>query len=402
MRPVDIEGTGASTDKGGSSRVADNILDPLFSRLRRFPDVEAANLQAWDATDRLLLDTAAAFLEPGSRLAIVGDRYGALTLGALALGAPGPGAGPVRVHQDLITGERALRHNADAQAAAAGFEQLPLGPGLLAGAAVVLLQLPKSLAELEEIADAVARYAAPDVVLLAGGRVKHMSIGMNAVLERYFSEVQPQLARQKSRILLAQNPRPAAGDPPFPVSGENAELGLTVCARGAVFAGTGLDIGTRFLLDFLPGMPQARHVVDLGCGTGILAAMYARSNPESRVTATDQSAAAVDSARGTAGANGLQDRIVVLQDDAMESLTAGSADLILLNPPFHVGAAVHAGAGIKLIEAAGRVLAPGGELWTVFNSHLHYRPVLEGLIGPTREVGRNPKFTVTASTRKSA
>ena len=60
-------------------------------------------------------------------------------------------------------------------ASPAGFEQLPMGAALLAGASVVLLQLPKSLAELEEIADAVARYAAPGVGLLAGGRVKHMS-----------------------------------------------------------------------------------------------------------------------------------------------------------------------------------------------------------------------------------
>ncbi|WP_024368354.1 class I SAM-dependent methyltransferase [Arthrobacter sp. TB 26] len=394
--------------------MADNKLDSLFSRLGRFPDVEAANLQAWDATDTLLLDTArdmlaAGLLPPDGRLAIVGDRYGALTLGALALGGPNPDAdgpglvnGPVRVHQDLITGERALRNNAGKLGVDGGFEQLPLGAGLLSGATVVLLQLPRSLAELEEIADAVARHAAPDVVLLAGGRVKHMSLGMNAVLERHFSEVQPQRARQKSRILLARIPRPATGAPPFPVTEVNAELGLTVCARGAVFAGTGLDIGTRFLLDFLPQMPPARHAIDLGCGTGILAAMYARSNPGSRVTATDQSAAAVDSARATAQANSLADQITVLQDDAMASLPAAGADLILLNPPFHVGAAVHAGAGIKLIEAAGRVLAPGGELWTVFNSHLHYRPALERLIGPTREIGRNPKFTVTASTRKSA
>lgn len=396
--------------------MADNKLESLFSRLGRSPDVEASNLQAWDATDTLLLDTArdmlaAGLLLPGGRLAIVGDRYGALTLGALALAGPnpdgaagGPGLvnGPVRVHQDLITGERALRNNARKLGVDGGFEQLPLGARLLSGATVVLLQLPRSLAELEEIADAVARHAAPDVVLLAGGRVKHMSLGMNAVLERHFSEVQPQRARQKSRVLLARIPRPAAGAPAFPVTEVNAGLGLTVCARGAVFAGTGLDIGTRFLLDFLPQMPPARHAIDLGCGTGILAAMYARSNPGSLVTATDQSAAAVDSARATAQANGLAGQITVLQDDAMASLPAASADLILLNPPFHVGAAVHAGAGIKLIEAAGRVLAPGGELWTVFNSHLHYRPALERLVGPTREVGRNPKFTVTASTRKSA
>jgi len=385
--------------------VADNTLDSLFSRLGRFPDVEAANLQAWDATDRLLLDTAvdllaAGVVQPGSRLAVVGDRYGALTLGALALDAAG-WAVPVRVHQDLITGEHALRRNAGQLGIAGGFEQLPLGAGLLSGAGVVLLQLPKSLAELEEIADAVARHAAPDVVLLAGGRVKHMSLGMNAVLERHFAEVQPQHARQKSRILLARGPRPATGAPPFPVTEANTELGLTVCARGAVFAGTGLDIGTRFLLEFLPQMPPARHAIDLGCGTGILAAMYARGNPGSRVTATDQSAAAVDSARATAEANGLAARLTVLQDDAMASLPDASADLILLNPPFHVGAAVHAGAGLKLIEAAGRVLAPGGELWTVFNSHLHYQPALQRLIGPTREVGRNPKFTVTASVRKT-
>ena len=36
--------------------MADNSIESLFARLRRFPDVEAANLQAWDATDRLLLD----------------------------------------------------------------------------------------------------------------------------------------------------------------------------------------------------------------------------------------------------------------------------------------------------------------------------------------------------------
>ena len=308
----------------------------------------------------------------------------------------------MRVHQDLITGERALRHNAAKLGITGGFEQHPLGPGSCRGPTVVLLQLPKSLAELDEIADAVARHADPGVVLLAGGRVKHMSLGMNAVLERHFREVQPQHARQKSRILLARGPQARHGRPAVPRHRSQRRAGPDRVARGAVFAGTGLDIGTRFLLEFLPRMPQARHAIDLGCGTGILAAMYARGNPGSRVTATDQSAAAVDSARATAEANGLAGQIVALQDDAMGSLPDASADLILLNPPFHVGAAVHAGAGVKLIEAAGRVLAPGGELWTVFNSHLHYQPALQRLIGPTREVGRNPKFTVTASTRKSS
>lgn len=389
--------------------MAVKTLDDVFGVLRRRPDVEAPNLQAWDATDRQLLEAAAVRVPPGSDLVVIGDRYGALTLGALAVLEPKT----LRVHQDLITGERALRLNAaevlgdspgsadaDGDAGHARYSQLPLGPELLENAQAVLLQLPKTLAELDQIAGAVARYAAPEVTLLAGGRVKHMSLGMNAVLQRHFRSVTPQLARQKSRVVLAGGAHSDGGPGRFPVIERLPELDLEVAAHGAVFAGPRLDIGTRFLLTFLPAMPAARHAVDLGCGTGILAAMYARQHPGSAVTATDQSAAAVASALATARANGLGEQITVLQDDAMSTMADGSADLVLLNPPFHVGAGVHAGAGLKLIEAAGRVLAPGGSLWTVFNRHLGYEPALERHVGPTVVKGRNPKFTVTVSTRR--
>lgn len=381
--------------------MTENGLGQILGLLRRHPDVEAANLQAWDATDSLLLDAASDLLTPDSTVAVIGDNYGALTLGLLARGT-GPVPTDVRVHQDLVTGERALRNNAAALGLLTGFAQLPLGAELLSGADLVLLQLPKTLAELEEISDAVARHAPAGAVLLAGGRVKHMSLGMNAVLGKYFATVQPQLARQKSRLLIASDLLRAEGTPPYPVTEHNAELDLDICAHGAVFAGTRLDIGTRFLLTFLPVMPAAASAVDLGCGTGILAAMYARRNPEAEVVATDRSAAAVASARATARANGLAARITAIQDDAMSTLPAGSADLILLNPPFHLGSSVHAGAGLKLFEAAGRVLAPGGQLWTVFNSHLRYVPALERLVGPTTVKGRNPKFTVAVSVRRAA
>ncbi|GAA4031725.1 class I SAM-dependent methyltransferase [Arthrobacter methylotrophus] len=375
----------------------DAHLETLFGALRRFPDVEAENLQAHDATDRLLLETAASYIRnPDARVAVIGDRYGALTLGTLAA----LGVGHVRVNQDLYVSRLALQSNAGASGLSGRFEQFELGADLLDGAELVIMQLPKALAELEEIADAVARFAAPGAVLLAGGRVKHMSLGMNAVLERNFESVQPQLAQRKSRALLATGPKRPAGPETFPVAEQNTELGITVCAHGAAFSGTKLDIGTRFLLGFLGRIPHARHAIDLGCGTGILATIYARNRPDARVTATDQSAAAVASAKATAAANGLGGRVMVVQDDAMSTFEPGSADLILLNPPFHLGASIHAGAATKMFEAAARVLASGGELWTVYNSHLQYRPGLERLIGPTTEIGRNPKFTVTRSIKR--
>ena len=372
--------------------------DDLFRRLRRYPDVEAPNLVAVDAADRLILDEAAEAAAGPGTIAVIGDHYGALTLGVIWL----HGAHEVRVHQDLLTGERALERNARAAALSESYRSCPLGRTLLADASVVLLQLPRSLSELAEIAEAVARYASPEVVIYAGGRNKHMSVAMNEVLARSFASVQATLGRQKSRVLIARQPRTPPAVPTFPLTEHLDELSLDVVAHGAAFAGTKLDIGTRFLLQYLPRMnPRAIAAVDLGCGTGILAVMLARARPELDVLATDQSAAAVASAGETARANGVGDRVTTLRDDAMASLPDRSRDLILCNPPFHVGAAIHTGAALRMFGEAGRVLRPGGELWTVYNSHLGYRGALERLVGPTDVVGRHPKFTVTRSTRAS-
>jgi 16S rRNA (guanine1207-N2)-methyltransferase len=373
-------------------------FDPRL--LRRYPDLESPELQAYDTADTLILDQAAPLRSRD--VVVIGDDYGALTLGALA-----DGATAVRVHQDSMLGELALHSNA---AGRGGFVSLPLGAELVAGATVVLLRLPRSLEALEEIAALIAAVADPTVVVVAGGRIKHMSLGMNEVLLRHFATLDVSLARQKSRVLIARSPlpsqtlvsgqQPMAGQLPEPRREFSHELSLWVCATGAVFAGSRLDIGTRFLLSVLEtAAPAARTAIDLGCGSGILAAALARDRPELTVIASDLSAAAVASARATAEANGLADRISVVRDVGLSSQPAESADLVVLNPPFHVGSTVHSGLADGLFAEAARVLRPGGELWTVYNSHLGYRPALRRLVGETVEVARNAKFTVAMSRR---
>ncbi|HEY8620207.1 MAG TPA: methyltransferase [Dermatophilaceae bacterium] len=375
--------------------------------LRRFPDLEADNLVAVDATDRLILAESGAAIEatgPG-RVAVVGDRYGAMTLGAMAL----HGAEDVRVHQDPITGEQALALNATRVEMTGGFRHLPMTPELFDGATVIIGQLPKNLDALREIAQLAAAHADAGVTVFLGGRVKHMTRSMNDVLSERFADVRASLAQQKSRVLMASDIRPprsasATEYPPwteYPLRAHHGDLDLWVCAHGAAFAGTKLDMGTRFLLGFLERMnPTASTAVDLGCGTGVIAAALARERQWLRVTATDQSAAAVSSAAATAAANGLSARVQVLRDDAMSTQPDASVDLILCNPPFHIGTSVNAGAALRLFDAAGRVLAPGGELWTVFNSHLAYDRALNRAVGSTKVIGRNTKFTVTVSTRR--
>lgn len=372
-------------------------VDDVLSRLRRYPDVEAVNLYAVDAADRLILDVAGDALTAagGGRVAVIDDGYGALTLGAVAA----HDLSSVRVHQDLLTGELALANNARAVGLADRYSTHELGRSLLEDVKVVLLRLPRALSGLAEIADAIARYADPEVEVFAGARDKYLTPAMNDVLAESFGSVRASRGRQKSRILLARDPKPV-GSLPFPLRKQLDEVGLEVVAHGAAFSGPRLDIGTRFLLDHVRRMkPDARDAIDLGCGTGILAVALAKARPQVSVVGTDQSAAAVASARATAAVNGVADRVTVLRDDAMTGVAGHSADLVLCNPPFHVGAAVHTGSAIKMFSETGRVLRPGGELWTVYNSHLNYRGVMERLVGKTDVVGRNRKFTVTRSVR---
>lgn len=372
-----------------------------LARLRRFPDIEAPNLVAVDASDRLILDEAAELIaasEPGT-VVVINDHHGALTLGAVAL----HGARDVRVHQDMLTGERALDNNAADAGLTGTYRHLSLVPELVDGARVVLVQLPRGLDALEEIAQLIAAHAHPDVQVIAGGRVKHMSRGMNDVLGRSFATVAATLGRQKSRALVASGPTPTpSGESTFPKRSVDDERGLWIVAHGAAFAGPQVDIGSRYLLTFLDRMsPSAADAIDLGCGTGVLAVELASARPELTVTAIDASDAAVRSAVATAEANHLAERVDVVRQDGLSERPPASADLIVCNPPFHVGATLAPDAALRMIRGAAKVLRDGGELWTVFNSRLAHAGALRRMVGPTEIMGDNDTFTVTRTVRQA-
>ena len=362
-------------------------LDALLHSLSREPDIGGAELRAWDAADRYLLEYAAAEFPDGlaGEVAVIDDTHGALALGVAALGAA-----RVRVHQDSIVGQRALAANAAVAGLPAG-EQHPLDAVVTPATTLVLVRMPRALERLAAVAQAIAASAGPDVVVLAGNRIKHMTPTQNEVLGQSFGRIDVTLAQGKSRIIVAREPIPGT-----PAKPKRALIeGIEVVALPGVFAGASLDIGTRALLATFDSLPPFERAIDLACGTGILAVELARRAPGASVLACDVSAVAVESARLAAEANGVS--IETRHDDGLSGEPDASADLIVLNPPFHSGAAVTSDIAHRLFADAARVLRPGGELRVVWNSHLAYRPVLERLVGPTRQVSRTSKFTVTAS-----
>ena len=272
------------------------------------------------------------------------------------------------------------------------------------GLELIVGLLPKSLAELEAQA-VVAANLDDDGRLILGAREAHLVRSMNDALAAGFAQVRGSRGLRKSRALVATEPRrpvPAMPWREFRIP----ELDLDVRTLGATFSGGGYDIGTRALVDALPHPDELvawlggepRVAVDLGCGSGVLAALLARAFPEAHVIATDRSADACASAAATAEANGLD--VEVLRADAGAGIAPGSVDLILCNPPFHEGRAVDAGSANALFRAAADLLRPGGVCITVFNSHLRHREHLERLVGDTRQLDRTAKFTITLTRRR--
>ncbi len=326
-----------------------------------------------DPVARLVLDEAG---EDLGRTLVLDDRAGALTSALLGRGVD------VQAWCDDLRDEAQL--------------PIPALPALdsrtLAGVETVLARLPKSLGALSEYVEQVAAWASPTVRVVAGGREKHLTRGMNEVLASRFGEVRASLGRQRSRVLHARDPHP--GPITWPRTRRLDELDLSVVSHGAAFAAGRLDAGTRLLLRVLPRTPKGR-AVDLGCGTGVLAAWLSRQGND--VLAVDVSAAACASARETAAANDLA--VEVRRTDGLDGVPSGSIDLIACNPPFHRGTAKDSTPGLDLLASAAPALASGGELWTVFNSHLPYLPFLRSVVGPTTVAARDRHYTVTRSVR---
>lgn len=371
----------------------------LESRLRPAPPVDL------DGVDRILLAQVALQLEqhPDTSapltIAIV-NAQSPQFLRELKLLAP---AAAFLVHNDLLHHQVLLD---DAGLATRCQPDLASGlvyaPELFTGTDIVVARLPKSLNALASLASSAAQHLGPSAVFLAGARQKYLVPAQSTTLAKSFGSVQASLGQFKSRVLIASDPVPGTVASPA-VTAQLADIDLAVGAYGGVFAGTKLDIGTRLLIatipDLLADYTEAKDFVDLGCGTGLLSAYLVRHREEARVRASDLSRIAVQSTMLTAQLNGMADRITVTQDNALAGLPGQSADVVVCNPPFHASTTLETDTARTMFEQAARVLRPGGEMWTVFNTPLKYGSALSRAVGPTEVIAQNSKFQVTRSTK---
>jgi len=362
--------------------------------MSRFPAEPREQLQAWDAADSYLLGhLAEEGVDLSGEVVAVGDRWGALAT-ALA------GHAPVQI-SDSYLGRQATLANLRRNAPGAQVRLLSTRDTPPRRVDVLLVRVPKSLALLEDQLHRLAPAVHAGTVVVGAGMVSEIHTSTLRLFERIIGPTRTSLAVRKARLILCTpDPDLAPGPSPWPLRYALPEdvgpvSGRTVTNHAGVFCADRLDIGTRLLLRHLPRRGGPDRVVDLGCGNGVVGTAAALANPESEVLFVDESHQAVASAEATFRENAAPGtKAEFLVGDALTAVPAGSADLVLNNPPFHSHRATTDSAARRMFGGARAALRPGGELWVVGNRHLGYHVRLRRLFGGCEVVASDPKFVV--------
>lgn len=359
--------------------------------LHRFPQMDDESpLQAWDAADEYLLQQT---LPAEGPLLIFNDSFGAL---ACALSER-----PLYSIGDSFISQQATRNNLKLNALAAdNVTFLDSLAALPAAPSCVLIKIPRSLALLEQQLRALREVLTPDTLIIAGARAKDIHSSTLQLFERTLGETKTSLAWKKARLVYSTFSRPAlkAGSETlaWPLDGTPYQIHN----HANVFSRSGLDIGARFFMQYLPDNIDG-EIVDLGCGNGVIGLLALEQNPQADVHFVDESWMAVESSRMNIETNRPDDlsRSHFVVNNALSGFPPDRLHAVLCNPPFHQQSAITDHIAWQMFRDARRCLQYGGELRIVGNRHLDYYRKMKKLFGNCTLLASNQKFVILRSVK---
>jgi 16S rRNA (guanine1207-N2)-methyltransferase len=158
-----------------------------------------------------------------------------------------------------------------------------------------------------------------------------------------------------------------------------------------IFAYDRLDEGTKLLLETLDLPPNPR-VLDVGCGYGIIGLLAARLGA-AQADLIDANLLAIAAAQENIARNALLNA-QARAGDGIQPIGTQQYDLVITNPPFHVGGTVDYGVAQAFIERARRVLAPGGRFLLVANDFIRYEQLLRPAFERVETIARTASYRV--------
>lgn len=274
---------------------------------------------------------------------------------------------------------------------------------------VVTIRIPKErLATLQLVADAFRVLRTGGSCYVAGATNEGIKTAAGT-LERVFGSERT-LARDGGHRMLVATKRSASPhvaseldspclDPEVfhEYAAELAGRSFTISTRPGVFSFDHLDEATAVLSGVME-VRTGERVLDLGCGAGALGTLAGTVSGDARVLMLDADVEAVRSAARTASMAGLANAESRLSDVGA-AVGDERFDLVVTNPPFHVGKATDLNVPGQFIRDAWEALRPGGRMYLVANRTLPYERAVESRFGNVEKVHDGVRFKVLRGTR---
>ncbi|ADU28398.1 class I SAM-dependent methyltransferase [Evansella cellulosilytica] len=127
-----------------------------------------------------------------------------------------------------------------------------------------------------------------------------------------------------------------------------------------IFSKTGLDFGSRLLIESFELPNVVGTIVDVGCGWGPISISLAKRNPNIDFIALDINERAVKLTEENVKLNGVTN-LHVMQSNLLEGHEGKYYSAIITNPPIRAGK----NTVFKLYEQAANALVKNGEIWIV-------------------------------------
>ncbi|NCW44507.1 MAG: methyltransferase domain-containing protein [Gemmatimonadaceae bacterium] len=260
------------------------------------------------------------------------------------------------------------------------------------------------------VAEAFRTLAIGGTCLLAGANDEGAKPAAK-LLESVFGNAQLAAQHSGCRLLVATKRSAVAGDDTvfdnpwldadhfheLPVT--LAETGFVASTRPGVFSWEHVDEATGILADLMR-IENGESVIDLGCGAGILGIAASRWSPQGRVLMLDADADAVRCATRSAAQAGSVN-VEVRASDVASAAADARVDVVVSNPPFHLGKGTELAIPRAFIEQAYRHLTPGGRLYLVANRTLPYERLIGECFGEVLTAHDGRRFKVIGGVRRA-
>jgi 16S rRNA (guanine1207-N2)-methyltransferase len=365
-------------------------------QLQRLPQQKKQPLRAWDAADEYLLNHLhqEKLLASKSKLLIINDQFGAL---ATSLNRYAP-----TTWSDSIINQRSTEHNYRINQLTSLHHFVPSTNIPANVFDLVLIKIPKTSALLEDQLIKLTACLHKETVIIAAAMTRNIHTSTLKYFTKLLGSTTTSLAKKKARLIFSQYEATNTKTlPPYPKDYHLKSLGLHLSNHANVFSKDKLDYGSLLMLEQFKKLPKVQHIVDLGCGNGVLGIIAQRHQPHSKISFLDESYMAIASAKMNYEKiyKEKTDSEFIVSDKLPQSFST-EVGLILCNPPFHQQHTLGDQIAWQMFIQSANNLKKGGELWIVGNRHLHYATKLKKIFGNSHTVATNKKFQVISAVKQ--